>query len=58
MMSPDDLACVVIIASAFVGGSLYAGLRRIDEAIEAFGRRKIDVTVGPLPTIHVQHEEV
>jgi hypothetical protein len=55
-MSPDDLA--VLIALGFVGFCLYAGLKRVAEAIEAFARRKIDVTVGPLPTIHVQHEEV
>lgn len=56
MMTPDDLA--VLIAFGLMGFGLYAGLRRVAEAIEALGRRKIDVTVGPLPTIHVQHEEV
>jgi hypothetical protein len=62
MMGPDDLAILIAIAIGFVAFSLYAGLRLVAEAIDTFSARlvsrKINVDIGPLPTIHVQHEEV
>jgi hypothetical protein len=55
MMGPDDLAILIALAIGFVAFSLYAGLRRVAEAIEYSAARR---SASRSPPIHVYREKV